>query len=66
MRRGRFANTNTANHPFAAIYRGGWSGYDLTPGAGEQRLLALTAAGARGTALAASFVTDRLYAVPAL
>jgi hypothetical protein len=48
------------------MYRGGWVGYDLTPGAGTQRLLALTAAGGRGTAFAASFVTDRLYAVPGL
>ena len=60
------AYTNTGRHPFAAMYRGGWVGYDLTPGAGSQRLLALTAAGGRGTALAASFVTDRLYAVPGL
>jgi hypothetical protein len=60
------AYTNTAQHPFAAIHRSGWVGYDLTPGAGAQRLLALTAAGGRGTAIAASFVTDRLYAVPGL
>jgi hypothetical protein len=60
------AFTNTAQHPFAAMYRGGWVGYDLTPGAGSQRLLALTAAGGRGTAFAASFVTHRLYAIPGL
>jgi hypothetical protein len=60
------AYTNTARHPFVAIHRGGWVGHDLTPGAGTQRLLALTAAGGRGTAFAASFVTDRLYAVPGL
>lgn len=60
------AYTNTARHPFAAVHRGGWVGHDLTPGAGTQRLLALTAAGGRGTAFAASFVTDRLYAVPGL
>jgi hypothetical protein len=60
------AYTNAAQHPFAAIHRSGWAGYDLTPGAGAQRLLALTAASGRGTAVAASFATDRLYAVPGL
>jgi hypothetical protein len=51
-------------HPFVAVFRGGgWSGRDLTPGAGEQEVLAVTAAGGRGTVLAASHASDRLYAV---
>ena len=51
-------------HPFVAIYRGGaWSGRDLTPGAGDQQVLAVTATGGRGTVLAASQASDRLYAV---
>jgi hypothetical protein len=51
-------------HPFLALYRNGtWSGRDLTPGAGGQRVVAVTAAGGRGTVLAASEVTNRLYAV---
>jgi hypothetical protein len=46
------------------VYRdGSWSGHDLTPGAGSQRGGAVTAAGGRGTVLAASEVTNRLYAV---
>ena len=57
-----FRNLN--QHPFVGIYRNGvWSGRDLTPGAGQQQLLAVTAAGGRGTVLAASEVTDRLYAI---
>ena len=48
----------------ARTFRGGaWSGRDLTPGAGEQEVLAVTAAGGRGTVLAASHASDRLYAV---
>jgi hypothetical protein len=51
-------------HPFLAVYRNGaWSGRDLTPGAGSQRVVAVTAAAGRGTVLAASEVTNRLYAV---
>jgi hypothetical protein len=51
-------------HPFLAIYRNGsWSGRDLTPGAGTQQVLAVTAAGGRGTVLAASEATNRLYAI---
>jgi hypothetical protein len=51
-------------HPFLALYRNGtWSGRDLTPGAGGQQVVAVTAAGGRGTVLAASEVTNRLYAV---
>jgi hypothetical protein len=51
-------------HPFVAVYRGGtWSGRDLTPGAGGQLVLAVTASGGRGTVLAASFSSHRLYAV---
>jgi hypothetical protein len=55
---------NNRQHPFVGIYRGGaWGGRDLTPGAGEQDVLAVTATGGRGTVLAASHVTDRLYAI---
>ena len=51
-------------HPFVAISRAGsWSGRDLTPGAGRQLVLAVTASGGRGTVLAASFSSHRLYAV---
>jgi hypothetical protein len=51
-------------HPFVAIFRSGaWSGRDLTPGAGGQLVLAVTASGGRGTVLAASFSSHRLYAV---
>jgi hypothetical protein len=51
-------------HPFVAINRAGsWSGRDLTPGAGEQLVLAVTASGGRGTVLAASFGSHRLYAI---
>ena len=51
-------------HPFVAIFRAGsWSGRDLTPGAGAQLVLAVTASGGRGTVLAASFGSHRLYAV---
>ena len=51
-------------HPFLAVYRNGaWSGRDLTPGAGSQHVLAVTAAGGRGTVLAASDASNRLYAV---
>jgi hypothetical protein len=51
-------------HPFVAIFRAGaWSGRDLTPGAGGQLVLAVTATGGRGTVLAASFSSHRLYAV---
>jgi len=51
-------------HPFVAIFRSGaWSGRDLTPGAGGQPVLAVTASGGRGTVLAASFSSHRLYAV---
>jgi hypothetical protein len=51
-------------HPFVAIFRnGGWSGRDLTPGAGFQEVLALTATGGRGTVLAASHTSHRLYAI---
>jgi hypothetical protein len=51
-------------HPFAAVFRNGsWSGRDLTPGAGSQHVLAVTAAGGRGTVLAASDASNRLYAV---
>jgi hypothetical protein len=51
-------------HPFAAVYRGGtWTVSDLTPGAGAQRLVAVTAAGGLGTVLAASEGSDRLYAI---
>jgi hypothetical protein len=51
-------------HPFVAIFRSGaWSGRDLTPGAGGQLVLAVTAGGGRGTVLAASFSSHRLYAV---
>ena len=51
-------------HPFLAVYRNGsWSGRDLTPGAGSQHVLALTAAAGRGTVLAASDASNRLYAV---
>jgi hypothetical protein len=51
-------------HPFVAIFRGGaWSGRDLTPNAGRQLVLAVTATGGRGTVLAASFTSNRLYAV---
>jgi hypothetical protein len=50
-------------HPFVAISRGGWSGRDLTPGAGSQQVLAVTAAAGRGTVLAASEASNRLYAI---
>jgi hypothetical protein len=51
-------------HPFVAIFRSGaWAGRDLTPGAGGQLVLAVTASGGRGTVLAASFASHRLYAV---
>ena len=52
------------SHPFLAVYRNGaWSGRDLTPGAGSQHVLAVTAAAGRGTVLAASDASNRLYAV---
>ena len=51
-------------HPVLAVYRGGaWTVRDLTPTAGPQRLLAVTAARGLGTVLAASEGTDRLYAI---
>jgi hypothetical protein len=51
-------------HPVLALYRGGaWTVRDLTPTAGPQRLLAVTAARGLGTVLAVSEGTDRLYAV---
>ena len=51
-------------HPFLAVYRSGsWSGRDLTPGAGSQQVVAVTAAGGRGTVLAASDASNRLYAI---
>lgn len=53
-------------HPFLAIYRNGsWSGRDLTPGAGAQQVMAVTAAGGRGhrPVLAASEASNRLYAI---
>jgi hypothetical protein len=51
-------------HPWLAVYRGGaWAVRDLTPTAGPQRLLAVTAARGLGTVLAASEGTDRLYVI---
>jgi hypothetical protein len=51
-------------HPLLAVYRSGaWTVRDLTPTAGPQRLVALTAARGLGTVLAASEGTDRLYAI---
>jgi hypothetical protein len=46
-----------------AIYRNGsWPGRHLTPGAGAQQVMAVTAAGAAATVLAASEASNRLYA----
>jgi hypothetical protein len=47
----------------AVSRNGSWSGRDLTPGAGSQWPLAVTAAGGRGTVLAASDASNRLYAI---
>jgi hypothetical protein len=48
-------------HPFLAIYRNGsWPGRHLTPGAGAQQVMAVTAAGAAATVLAASEASNRL------
>lgn len=54
---------NAHQHPALALFRGGWTVRDLTPTAGPQRLLAVTAAGGLGTVLAASEGSDRLYAI---
>jgi hypothetical protein len=61
----RFVSFQGAHeHPVLALYRGGaWTVRNLTPTAGPQRLLAVTAARGLGTVLAVSEGTDRLYAV---
>ena len=48
-------------HPVLAIYRNGsWPGRHLTPGAGAQQVMAVAAAGAAATVLAASEASNRL------